>query len=204
MKQWLSKSVSYGLLLRIFTIYTLALLIIVSAIIAIFNLGGSRWTALPATIFTVIGLLIAAGQWLIPLPTESVVSGNNSQEVTLDQALGILHKQEQDRLRANPLQEVGILLVVTGKEKMLTTTVYLLPRGEFFKYRSSSDKRDHHTQKKSGTITTRRIGSHPLFVARFGDLAPGRYTAWIGYGVDRPKSFDLQIDKSAVVELLLQ
>lgn len=206
MKQWLNTPVTYGCMLRILLLCVITILVFVSALIAVFNLGGSHWNSVSATIFTVVGIGIGLGQWLIPLPTDkSEVTATampaSVSAMSFEQALQLLYQQEEDRLKAASTQDLGTLIVSTGKENR-GVTIYLLPRKEFLDSKSS-DKRDTNKQKKTGTITSLRSGSHLLFVAYFRDLTPGRYNAWVGYGVEHPKSFIVQINKGSVSELQL-
>ena len=195
-------------MIRILLICIFIFLLFVSAIDVAFNIGGPHWTAVSATILTVVGIIIGLGQWLVPFPTDklelteiSTSTSAISNKITFEQAFELLQKQEENYLKTSSNQETGTLIVSTSKENR-GVTVYLLPRGEFFNCKSSKE-RENNKQIKRGTVTRVRFGPHLLFVARFRDLQLGRYNVWIGLGIDKPKSVIVQIDKGSVSELEL-
>ena len=208
MKQWLHTPVTYGCMLRIFLICTFLILLFFAAIDITLNIGGSHWTALSATLLTVVGVITGLGQWLIPIPTDkpelTELSSSKSvisHEITFDQAFELLQKQEESYLKTNSNQQTGTLIVSTGKENR-GVSVYLLSRGEFLNSKSRQERQDNK-QIKRGTITGVRFGTYLLFVARFRDVPPGRYNIWAGADIDKPKSIIVQIDKGNVSELEL-
>lgn len=208
MERWLNTPVTYGCMIRVLLIFSFVLLIFIFAIGTAFNIGGPHWAAISATTLTVAGLLIALGQWLIPLaaksePTE--VSGSTSavsNNLTLEQAFGLLHKREESKLKeGSSSQGTGTLIVWTTGENR-GVTVYLLPRDAWLACRTSGE-RDHNKQKKRATITGERFATNLLYVAIFRELKPGRYNAWTAWGKERPKSVVVEIHPGGVSEMEL-
>lgn len=186
MKQWLSTPVTYGRVIRIQLFAICIFLILVAGIDLAFNIGGPHWTAVSAAILTVIGLIIGLVGLRAHFPTLPVF--------TWGQALELLKQQEEQYLKKIASRETGTLIVSTGKENQ-HTTVYLLPRGDFLKCHSAAE-RDNNPHKKRATFTGEIYGSHLLFVARFRNLKPGRYDMWVGWNIDKPKNFTVQITEA--------
>src|SRR5207249_3739974 len=119
-------------------------------------------------------ILIALGQWLIPIGTVQTESSKEAPNNTnLEQALALLHERERDQLKeASSRQETGTLVVWATKEKR-GTSVYLLPRGEYLNCKTAKE-RNNNKQKRIATITGERIGTYLLYVAIFRGLKPSR------------------------------
>lgn len=204
MKQWLNTPVTYGCIIRLLLICGFIFLIFVAAIVAVFNVGGPHWTAISATTLTVIGVLIALGQWLIPIGTAQPEQKQaaNTNNTNFEQALVLLHEREKSKLNeASSSQETGTLVVWCTKEKR-GASVYLLPRGDFLSCKTGKE-RDNHRQKRIATITGERIGIHLLYVAIFRGLKPGRYNIWTAWNKDHPKSPVVEIRSGEIFELEL-
>jgi len=174
----------------------------VFAIGAVLNVGGPHWAAISATTLTVVGILIALGQWLIPLATdkpESIEALNNTDFV---QALVLLHEREKSKLKeGSSSQGTGTLVIWTTEEKQ-GVTVYLLLRDEYLKS-TTGEEREKNKQKKIATITGEIFGTQLLYVAIFRGLEPGRYNAWTAYGKDKPISLVAQIRRGEIPMLKL-
>lgn len=205
MKQWLNTPVTYGCLIRVLLICGFAILIFVFAIGSVFNLGGPHWAAISATTLTVVGILIALGQWLIPLKTdtgqpESKEASNSS--VNIKQALALLHEREKNKLNEGSSgQGTGTLIVWTAEEKQ-GVTVYLLPRDEYL-HAPNGAEREKNKQKKIATITGEIFGTQLLYIAIFRGLKPERYNAWTAYGKDHPISRVTHIHRGQISMLKL-
>ncbi len=202
MKQWLYTPVTYGCMIRILLFCGFVFLIFVFAIGAVLNVGGPHWAAISATTLTVVGILIALGQWLIPLATdkpESIEALNNTDFV---QALVLLHEREKSKLKeGSSSQGTGTLVIWTTEEKQ-GVTVYLLLRDEYLKS-TTGEEREKNKQKKIATITGEIFGTQLLYVAIFRGLEPGRYNAWTAYGKDKPISLVAQIRRGEIPMLKL-
>lgn len=202
MKQWLNTPVTYGCMIRILLICVFLFLIFVAAIGAVFNIGGPHWAAVSATILTVVGVLIALGQWLIPLATDQATTEEVTNNTTFEQALVLLQKREERKLKeGSSSQGTGTLVVWTTKENR-GTTVYLLLRDEYLNSKTGQE-REKNKQKRIATITGERFGTQLLYVAIFRGLKPGRYNAWTAWGRDHPTSVVVSILPDQVLELEL-
>jgi hypothetical protein len=202
MKQWLNTPVTYGCMIRILLICGFVFLIFVSAIGAVFNIGGPHWAAISATILTVVGVLIALGQWLIPLATDPPESKEVTNNTTFEQALVLLQKREESKLKeGSSSQGTGTLVVWTTEEKQ-GVTIYLLLRDEYLKSKTG-EEREKNKQKRIATITGEIFGTQLLYRAIFRGLEPGRYNAWTAYGKDKPISPVAQIDRGQILVLKL-
>src|SRR6267142_6786552 len=181
MRQWLNTPVTYGCVIRILLICTFGFLLLASGIDWALNIGGPHWTTISTALLAVLAIIVVpVGYVLISLSTsrdeQTKLSSSTfvvSHEMMLEQAFELVKKREEEYLQTPPNQETGTLLVETSKENR-GVTVYLLPRGDFLKCKSS-EERDNHKQKKTETITLERFGPHLLFLAPFKDLRPGRY-----------------------------
>lgn len=161
MKQWLNTSVTYGCLIRILLICGFVLLIFVAAIGAVFNVGGPHWAAISATTLTVVGILIALGQWLIPLATgqngsneEPIATGQNGSievpiTISYEQALVMLNEREKGKLKEGSSSQGTGTLVTWATEEKQGVTVYLLPRGEFLNSKTGAERENNKQKKKS-------------------------------------------------------
>lgn len=202
MKQWLYTPVSYGCMIRILLICGFVFLIFVSAIGAVFNMGGPHWAAISATTLTVVGILIALGQWLIPLATDRTESKEAPNNTGFEQALVLLNERENRKLKeGSSSQGTGTLVIWTTEEKQ-GVTVYLLPRDEFRNSKTGAE-RENNKQKKIATITGEIFGTQLLYIAIFRGLKPGRYNAWTAYGKDQPISRVTHIHSGQISALKL-
>jgi hypothetical protein len=196
-------------MIRILLICGFVFLIFVSAIGAAFNIGGPHWAAVSATALTVVGVLIALGQWLIPLATDksesmevSTPSLVISDKFTFEQAFELLQKREESKLKEGSSNQGTGTLVVWATKENRGVTVYLLSRDEWLNCKTSRE-RDSNKQKKRATITGERFGTYLLYVAIFRGLKPDRYNAWTAWGKERPKSVALSILPGQISELEL-
>ncbi len=209
MKQWLNTPVTYGCVIRVLLIGIFGFSLLAAGIDWAFNIGGPHWTTVSTAILAVLAIIVAPiGYILVFLspdkdthPDPSSYESINAHMITSEQAFELLQKQEETALKANSNQETGTLIVSASRDNR-GTTVYLLPRDEFLKYKIGKE-RESSKQKRIGTITRRRYGLTPIYVTCFRDLRPGRYNVWIDWGKDNPESRIVQIEKSTVSELEL-
>lgn len=192
MKRWLTTPVTYGCLIRVLILWGCAGLIFVAVAGTLFNISGSHLTTIGATILTAISILVAIGQWLLPLVPDNPERAG---------AFELLKEKEESKIKeVSSNQGTGTLIVWTTKENR-GVSVYLLPRGEFV--HKKSVERDNNKQKRTVAITGVRSGTSLLYVAIFRSLKPGRYSAWTAWGKESPKNVTTSIDLGEVAELEL-
>jgi hypothetical protein len=189
MKQWLNTPVTYGCMIRVLLICGFAFLVFVVAIGSVLNIGGPHWAAISATTLTVVGILIALGQWLIPLKadTDRPESIEASNDTNFKQALALLHEREKNKLNEGTSNQGTGTLIVWATEEKQGVTVYLLQRDEYLCAPNSAE-REKNKHKKVETITGEIFGTQLLYIAIFRGLRPERYNAWTAWGKDHPIS----------------
>lgn len=199
MKQWLNTPVTNGCMIRILLICGFVFLIFVFAFGAVSNMGGPHWAAISATTLTVVGILIALGQWLIPLATDQAESKESPNKTDIRQALEELNEREKSNLK----EGTGALIVWTTEEIKEGVTVYLLSRSEFVNSKTGPVREDNK-QKKKATISGKIIASQLLYIAIFTGLEPGRYNVWTAFRENNPTNKVTHIRRGEISLLKLK